>query len=72
MMSRGFMKLFHRQNSEKERIEYVDDSINQLVQDFMDCDNVNKRKYYENELKDAINFGSDITDEPIKIHVLKQ
>ena len=36
MMSRGFMKLFHRQNSEKERIEYVDESINQLVQDFMD------------------------------------
>ena len=65
MMSRGFMKLFHRQNSEKERIEYVDESINQLVQDFMDCDNVNKRKY-ENELKDAINFRSNITDEPFK------
>ena len=30
-MSRSFMKLFYRQNSEKERIEYVDESINQLV-----------------------------------------
>ena len=36
----------------------------------MDCDNVNKGKY-ENE-KDAINFRPNITDEPIKIHVLKQ
>ena len=60
------MKLFYWQNSEKERIEYVAESINQLVQDFMDSGNVNKRKYYENELKDAINFRSNITDEPFK------
>ena len=32
-MSRGFIKLFYRQDSEKERIEYVDESINQLVRD---------------------------------------
>ena len=32
----------------------------------MDSGNVNKRKYYENELKDAINFRSNITDEPFK------
>ena len=71
-VKRIYETINYRQNSEKQRIEYVHESINQLVRDCMDCDNVNKRKYYENELKDAINFGSDITDEPIKIHVLKQ
>ena len=65
MMSRGFMKLFYNQNSVKERIEYADETINQLVRDFIDCHNVNKIKYYENELKDTIKFRSNITDNPI-------
>ena len=49
-MSRSFMKLFYKQNSEKERIEYVDESINELVRSFMDCDNSHKREYYKSEL----------------------
>ena len=51
-MSRSFMKLFYRQNSEKERIEYVDESINQVVRNFMSCDNSNKRECYKSELKE--------------------
>ena len=31
----------------------------------MDSNNVNKRKYYENELKDTIKLRSNITDNPI-------
>ena len=64
-MSRGFMKLFYNQYSVKERIEYVDETTNQLVRDFIDFHNVNKRKYYENKLKDTIKFRSNITDNPI-------
>ena len=55
-MSRSFMKLFYNRNSQRERIEYVDETINQLVQDFMSCDNTNKREYYKSELKEIINF----------------
>ena len=46
------MKLYYRQNSEKERIEYVDESVNQLVRNFMSCDNSNKRECYKSELKE--------------------
>ena len=47
MITRGFMKLFHDRNSWRERIKHLDETIIQLVQYFMDCDNVNKRIYYE-------------------------
>ena len=60
------MKVFNGKYTEKERIEYIDETINQLVRDFMDRDNVNRRKYYQNELKDIIIFRSNNTDKPIK------
>ena len=59
------MKLFYRQNSEKKRIEHVDESINPLVRNFMSCDNSNKREFYKGELKEIINIRSNITDKPI-------
>ena len=65
MMSRSFIKLFYNRNSQRERIEYVDETINQLVQDFMSCDSTNKREYYKSELKEIIHFRWDITDKPI-------
>lgn len=65
-MSRSFMKVFNGKYTEKERIEYIDETINQLVRDFMDRDNVNRRKYYQNELKDIIIFRSNNTDKTIK------
>ena len=64
-MSRSFMKLFYKQNSEKERIEYVDESINELVRSFMNCDNSHKREYYKSELTEIMNIRSNITDKPI-------
>ena len=64
-MSRSFMKLFYRQNSEKERIEYVDESINQLVWNLMSSDNSNKRECYKSELKEIMIIRSNITDKPI-------
>ena len=65
MMSRWFIKLFYNKNSVKERIEHVDETINQFVRNFMECDNVNRRKYYENELKDIVKSRSNITDNPV-------
>lgn len=35
MLSRRFTKEFHKQMTDKDRIEYVDKTINQLVDDFM-------------------------------------
>ena len=60
------MKLFYRQDSEKnKRIEYVDESINPLVRNFMSCDNSNKRECYKSELKEIMNIRSNMTDKPI-------
>ena len=59
------MKLFYNKNSVKERIEHVDETLNQLLRDFMECDNVNRRKCYENELKDIVKFRSNNTDNPV-------
>ena len=49
-----------------DRLEYVDETINQLARDFMKCDNANRRKYYKDELRDIMNFISNITSTPIK------
>ena len=54
MITRGFMKLFHDRNSWRERIKHLDETIIQLVQYFMDCDNVNKRIYCEMGLDQTI------------------
>lgn len=35
MLSRRIMKEFNKQMTDKDRIEYVDKTINQLVDDFM-------------------------------------
>lgn len=35
MLSRRFMKEFNKQMTDKDRIEYVDKTINQLVDDFI-------------------------------------
>ena len=60
------MKLFYRQDSEKnKRIEYVDESINPLVRNFMSCDNSNKRECCKSELKEIMNIRSNMTDKPI-------
>ena len=47
MITRGFMKPFHDRNSWRERIKHLDETIIQLAQYIMDCDNVSKRIYYE-------------------------
>lgn len=35
MLSRRIMREFNKQMTDKDRIEYVDKTINQLVDDFM-------------------------------------
>ena len=71
-MSRSFMKLFYKQNSEKERIEYVDESINELVRSFMDCDNSHKREYHKSELTEIRISDQILLINQSQIHTTKQ
>ena len=60
------MKRFSCQYTENDRLEYADETINELARDFMKCDNANRRKYYKDELRDIMNFKLNITNTPIK------
>ena len=52
--------VIYRQITEEERIEYIDERINELGRDFTNCSIANKRKNYE-RIKHLFDYKSEIT-----------
>ena len=66
LMPRSFMKTFYSKATNEEKINFTDERINQLIRKYMDTDNLDKRKRYQNEIKDTMNFRSKFTDVQFK------
>ena len=64
MMPRSFMKKFHSKVTNEEKINFTNERVHQLIQKYMDTDNIDKRKHHQNEIKGTMNFRSKLTDVP--------
>ena len=65
-MPRRFMKKFHSRVTNEEKINFTNERIKQLIREYMDTDNLNKRKRLQNEINDTMNFRSKFMDVPFE------
>ena len=66
MLPRRVTKKFHSTVTNEEKINFNDERIKQLIREYTDTDNLNKRKCLQNEIKDTMNFRSKFTDVPLE------
>ena len=66
MLPRRVTKKFHSRVTNEEKINFTDERIKQLIREYTDTDNLNKRKRLQNELKDTMNFRSKFTHVPFE------
>ena len=66
MMPRRFMKKFHSRVTNEEKIHFTDERTKKLIREYMDTDNLNKRKRLQNEINNTMNFRSKFTAVPFE------